>query len=122
MQQSNMQDYKVTHCILQSVPKGFADGCSMCDPSLLMVRVGDRAELQPRDSREVGWIACIERQRMCDRAGRDECVVRAGRGLAPRCAQCRRDGAKCPRTSTIERQNIKVRLGLANAPDGHCAR
>jgi|GEM_PF-4804765 len=49
---------------------------------------------------------------MRDRARRDECVIRARRGLTPRCAQCRRDGAKCPRTITIERKNIKVRLGL----------
>jgi len=49
---------------------------------------------------------------MCDRARRDECVVRACRGLTPRCAQYRGDGAKCPRAITIERKNIKVRLGL----------
>ena len=49
---------------------------------------------------------------MCDRARRDERVIRARRRLAPRCAQCRRDGAKCPCAITIERKNFKVRLGL----------
>ncbi len=34
------------------------------------------------------------------------------RAYAPRCAQCRRDGAKCPCAITIERKNIEVRLGL----------
>ena len=74
--------------------------------------MGDRPELKSRDSREVGRIACVERQRMCDRARSDECVVRARRGLTPRCAQYGGDGAKCPRAITIERKNIKVRLGL----------
>lgn len=49
---------------------------------------------------------------MRDRTRRDERVIRSHRRFAPRCAQCRRHGAKCPRTITIERQNIKVRLGL----------
>jgi hypothetical protein len=29
------------------------------DPSLLVVRVRDRTEFQPRDSREVVWITCV---------------------------------------------------------------
>lgn len=49
---------------------------------------------------------------MSDRARRDQRVVRARRGLTPRCAQYRGDGAECPRTITIERKHIKVRLGL----------
>ena len=49
---------------------------------------------------------------MCDRARCDECVVRARRGLSPRRAQCRGNGAKCPRAIAIEWKDIKVRLGL----------
>ena len=76
------------------------------------MRMGDRPEFKPRDCCEVGWIACVERQRMRDRARRDERVIRARRRFAPRCAQCRGHGAKCPCAITIERKNIEVRLGL----------
>lgn len=74
--------------------------------------MGDRPELKPRDSCEVGWVTCVERQRMRDRARCDERIVRSRRRPAPRCAQCRRHCAKCARAITIERKNIKVRLGL----------
>jgi hypothetical protein len=45
--------------------------------------VSDRPELKPRDSYEVGWIACVERQRVGDRTRRDERVIRARRRFAP---------------------------------------
>ncbi len=76
------------------------------------MRMGDRPELKPRDSCEVGWITCIKRHPMRDRARRDERVIRARRWLPSRCAQRRRHGTKRPRAITIEWKNIKVRLGL----------
>lgn len=74
--------------------------------------MGDGPKLEPRDSCEVGWVTCVERQRARDRAGCYERVICARRGLTPRCAQRRRDGAKGSRAISIERKNVKVGLGL----------
>ena len=51
--------------------------------ALLVMRVSDRPELKARDSYEVGWIACVERQRVRDRTRRDERVIRSRRRFAP---------------------------------------
>lgn len=49
---------------------------------------------------------------MCDCAGCDECIVCSRSRLAPRRAQCRRDAAKCSCAVSVEREYVKVRLGL----------
>lgn len=86
---------------------------SFCqNSSLLMVRVGDRAEFQPRDTREVVWITGVERNSMCDRARCNKRVVRARSRLAPRCAQRRGNAAKRPPAIAVERNDVKVSLSL----------
>lgn len=82
------------------------------NPSLLRVRVGDRAEFQPWDTREVVWVAGVERNSMCDCARGNKRVVRARNRLAPRCAQRRGNAAKCPPAIAVERNDVKVSLGL----------
>src|ERR1700722_10276158 len=95
-----------------AVSQRFSTPSDRVASSLLVMRMRDRPDRKSRDSCEVAGITCVERQRIRDRARRDERVIRSRRRLAPRCAQCRRHGAKCPRAVTIKRKNIKVGLGL----------
>lgn len=74
--------------------------------------MGDRVEIQPWDTREVVWIAGVERNSMCDCARGNERVVRARSRLAPRCAQRCGNATKCPPAIAVERDDAKVSLSL----------
>jgi hypothetical protein len=107
---SDIMSTKLLHIVL--LANAFGTSSSPVASSLVALRMGDRPELKPRDSRKVGWIARVERQRTRNRACRDERVIRARRRLAPRHPQCRRYGSKCTRAITIKRKNVKIGLGL----------
>lgn len=76
------------------------------------MRVRDRSNFKSWNPLEVAWVAGVERQRIRECARRDERVICSRSRFAPRRAKSGRYAAKGPRTISVERQHVEVRLGL----------
>ena len=77
-----------------------------------MIGVRNRHDLELVDAGKVTRVAGVQRQRVGDRGGSDERVVRSRGGLSAGATEGRSDPPERARRRRIERDRVEVGLGL----------